>query len=104
MKETGSGPLGRRGARREWQTDARVARGLTPAPAGRRPSLALLGGRVLAADLGLEDLPQAILDLAMGFIHFLVRQGAVVGLVSEGEGQALGPLRDTAAAVQVEQA
>ena len=43
-------------------------------------------GWFLSADLRFQDMPQALLDFLVGLVHFLVREGAVLGLIGEGIG------------------
>src|SRR5207302_1335578 len=59
---------------------------------------------LLPPDLSLEHVFEAVLDLLVCLVHFLVGQRAVVRLIGQGERQALLALGNAAAAVQVEEA
>ena len=59
---------------------------------------------LLPAVTRLQDMFEAILDLLVRLVDLLVGQRAVVGLVGQGVGQALGARGDAVAAIEVEQA
>src|SRR5438552_3099562 len=57
----------------------------------------------LSSNLGLEDVLEAIFNLLVSLIDFLVDERAILSLISEGIGETLGSGRDAAATIQVEQ-
>src|SRR5207253_3317296 len=85
----------------EWHED--TAKNPTLSSCHARQSPFFSARSFLAADLRLEPMLEAILDFLVGLVHFLVGERAILGLVRQRIGEALGPCRDALAAVEVEQ-